>query len=99
MKIDELIDEIQELKKQSLELKDLKEDKKKMADKLYEYELNEYNQTSVSERKEKWYNEWCLNCRKDCKDKRKITNDVYLPIRDDRDYFPAHKGCKEFDWD
>ena len=43
MKIDDLIKEIQDLKEKERELEYLKEDKKKMADKLLEYELKEYN--------------------------------------------------------
>ena len=45
--------ENQKLKKQ---LEYLKKDKKKMADKLLEYELKEYENTSVEERKEKYFN-------------------------------------------
>ena len=43
MKIDELIKEIQDLKEKERQLEYLKKDKKKMADKLLEYELKEYN--------------------------------------------------------
>lgn len=99
MKIDELIDEIQELKKQSLELKNLKEDKKKMADKLYEYELKEYENTTIDERKEKYFNEMCRNCRHYCESKDVLPDDINMPVKTDRDYFPAHKGCKKFEWD
>ena len=41
MKLDELIKEIQDLKKKERQLEYLKKDKKKMADKLLEYELKE----------------------------------------------------------
>ena len=39
MKIDEFIKEIQDLKEKERQLERLKKDKKKMADKLLEYEL------------------------------------------------------------
>ena len=57
MKIDELIKEIQKIKKKEKQLEYLKKDKKKMADKLLEYELKEYENTSVEERKEKYFKE------------------------------------------
>ena len=60
MKIDELIKEIQDLKEKERQLEHLKKDKKKMADKLLEYELKEYEKTYVEERKEKYLKE---NCR------------------------------------
>ena len=47
MKLDELIKEIQDLKEKEIQLEYLKKDKKKMADKLLEYELKEYENTSV----------------------------------------------------
>ena len=56
MKLDELIKEIQDLKEKERQLECLKKDKKKMADKLLEYELKEYEKTSVEERKEKYFN-------------------------------------------
>lgn len=55
MKLDELIKEIQDLKEKEKQLEYLKKDKKKMADKLLEYELKEYENTSVEERKAKYF--------------------------------------------
>ena len=49
MKLDELIKEIQDLKEKEIQLEYLKKDKKKMADKLLEYELKEYENNSVEE--------------------------------------------------
>ena len=57
MKLDELIKEIQDLKEKERQLEYLKKDKKKMADKLLEYELKEYENTSVEEEKEKYIEE------------------------------------------
>lgn len=99
MKIDEIIKELQELKQKEQELEYLKKDKIKMADKLYEYELKEYENTTIDERKEKYFNEMCKNCRHFCDNKNKLPDDINKPIRTDNDYFPAHKGCSEFEWD
>ena len=99
MKIDEIIKELQDLKQKEQELEYLKEDKKKMADKLYEYELKEYQNTTIDERKEKYFNEMCKHCRCCCENKDRLPDDINMPIRTDNDYFPAHKCCKEFEWD
>lgn len=99
MKIDEFIKEIEELKRKAEELEYLKIDKTKMADKLYEYELKEYEKATVDERKEKFFNEYCLHCRHECDNKDKLPDDIDKPIRTDKDYFPAHKICKDFEWD
>lgn len=47
MKLDELIKEIQDLKEKERQLEYLKKDKKKMADKLLEYELKEVIDKSI----------------------------------------------------
>lgn len=99
MKIDEIIKELQDLKQKEQELECLKKDKKKMADKLYEYELKEYQNTTIDERKERYFNEMCKHCRHCCENKDELPDDINMPVRTDNDYFPAHKSCKEFEWD
>ena len=99
MKIDELIKEIQELKTKEIQLEYLKKDKKKMADKLLEYELKEYENTSIEERKEKYFKENCRCCRFHCENSKGLPDDIGKPIKSEDDYFPAHKGCKDFEWD
>ena len=99
MKLDELIKEIQELKEKEKQLEYLKKDKKKMADKLLEYELKEYENTSVEERKEKYFKETCSCCRFNCENSKGLPDDIGKPIESKVDYFPSHKGCKDFEWD
>ena len=99
MKLDELIKEIQDLKEKEKQLEYLKKDKKKMADKLLEYELKEYENTSVEERKEKYFKETCRCCRFNCENSKGLPDDIGKPIKSEVDYFPSHKGCKDFEWD
>ena len=99
MKLDELIKEIQDLKEKERQLECLKKDKKKMADKLLEYELKEYENTSVEERKEKYFKEICSCCRFNCENSNVLPDDIGKPIESKVDYFPNHKGCKNFEWD
>ncbi len=99
MKLDELIKEIQDLKEKERQLEHLKKDKKKMADKLLEYELKEYENTSVEERKEKYFKEICICCRFNCENSNGLPDDIGKPIESKVDYFPSHKGCEDFEWD
>ena len=99
MKLDELIKEIQDLKEKERQLEYLKKDKKKMADKLLEYELKEYENTSVEERKEKYFKEICTYCIFNCENSNVLPDDIGKPIKSEVDYFPAHKGCEDFKWD
>lgn len=97
--IDEFIKEIQELKEKCKQLESLKVDKKKMADKLLEYELKEYEQIPIQERKEKYFNETCINCRRGCIGSSGLPDDIGKPIKSEFDYFPSHKSCEIFEWD
>lgn len=97
--LNEIIKEIEDLKKKSEELEYLKKDKKKMADKLLEYELKEFENTSIKERKDKYFKETCRCCGFHCESTKSLPDDIGKPIKSDVDYFPAHKGCKDFEWD
>lgn len=99
MKLDELIKEIQDLKEKERQLEHLKKDKKKMADKLLEYELKEYENTSIEERKAKYFKETCSCCRFNCENLKGLPDDIGKPIESKADFFPSHKGCKDFEWD
>lgn len=99
MKLDELIKEIQDLKEKERQLEYLKKDKKKMADKLLEYELKEYENTSVEERKAKYFKEICRCCRFNCENSKCLPDDIGKPIKSEVDFFPSHKSCKDFEWD
>lgn len=99
MILDELIKEIQDLKEKEKQLEYLKKDKKKMADKLLEYELKEYENTSIEERKAKYFKETCSCCRFNCENSNGLPDDIGKPIESIVDYFPSHKGCKDFEWD
>ena len=97
--IEEIIKELQNLLNIKEELENLKIDKKKMADKLLEYELKEFEKTSIADRKEKYFSEWCIHCRYNCNDKRRLPNDIGKPEKSEFDFFPGQKCCKDFEWD
>ena len=90
---------LKELQKMNEPLVLVEKEKKKMADKLLEYELKEYENTSVEERKEKYFKEICRYCRFNCENSNGLPDDIGKPIESKVDYFPSHKGCKNFKWD
>ena len=105
--IEKMIEEYKELKKYKKECEHLKVDKKKMADALFDFELKEYHNTSYEDRVKKYQKEFCQYCRyfygknNECKwlegtPNNRLPDDILKPIRHDTDFFPAHKGCKDY---
>ena len=101
MVIQEFIDTIVQLQQENQELKKQLEERQKniLEEILSEYELKEYENTSVEERKEKYFKETCRCCRFNCENSNGLPDDIGKPIKSEVDYFPAHKGCKNFEWD
>lgn len=97
--IEKCIKEYQELKKYKQLYECQKEDKKKMAEKLYEYELKEYEQKEYKQRVEEHIKEQCKDCRwyygrnKNCKwlegtPEKRLPQDILKPIKNEENYFP-----------
>ena len=53
----------------------------------------------IEERKEKYFKETCRCCRFNCENSKGLPDDIGKPIKSEVDYFPKHKGCKNFEWD
>ena len=49
--------------------------------------------------KEKYFKETCRCCRFNCENSKGLPDDIGKPIESKVDYFPSHKGCKNFEWD
>ena len=58
-----------------------------------------FNSTFDEERKEKYFKETCRCCRFNCENSNGLPDDIGKPIKSEVDYFPSHKGCKNFEWD
>ena len=97
--IERLIKEYKELKNYKKMYENQKEDKKKMAKKIYEYELKEYEQKDYKQRVEEHIKEYCKNCKwyygrdKECKwlkgtPETRLPEDILKPIESHIDYFP-----------
>lgn len=108
--IEKFIEEYTELKEYKKKYEHQKEDKKRMAEALYNYELKEYENTPYKQRVERHIKENCKDCRyfygenKECKwlegtPKNRLPKDILKPIQTKDDYFPGHKICEDFFWD
>lgn len=97
--IEKCIKEYQELKEYKELYEHQKIDKRKMSEKLYEYELKEYKQTDYKQRVEEHIKEHCENCKwyygkdRECKwlegtPKTRLPEDILKPIESNIDYFP-----------
>ena len=57
------------------------EEKDKLLNKFLEYELKEYENTSVEERKERYFKETCRCCRFNCENSKGLPDDIGKPIK------------------
>ena len=46
-----------------------------------------------------YFKETCRCCRFHCENSKDLPDDIGKPIKSKVDYFPSHKGCKDFEWD
>ena len=98
--IEELIKEIEELKKYKFLYECQLKDKQRMSDMLFELMTKEYENTPLEVRKEKHIREQCKDCRGewcDC-DHSRLPEDVYKPKVSDKAWIPAITICKDFEW-
>lgn len=97
--IEDFIKEYQELKKYKQLYKCQEEDKKKMSEKLYEYELKDYKQKDYKQRVEEHIKEQCKDCKwfygrnEDCEwlegtPETRLPQDILKPIKSEENYFP-----------
>ena len=85
------------------EIKNLKADKKRMSEALYEHALKEYAALSKEERVKQHIEQWCKNCRaqelgEECPLIKELPDNIMEPKKSEKDFFPGHVVCKEFEW-
>lgn len=99
--IEEFMQELEELKKCKKQLECALKDKQTMSDKLYEYMLKEYENTSYEDRCKLHIEHTCKSCRYrfECEDANvTFPQDVWKPIPSEKAWIPAHKTCEHFRW-
>lgn len=99
--LDELLNEINELKEYKKKYENQRQDKKRMSDRLYKLELERYNSKTTNEHREEYILLKCKSCRNyynDCDCIYKLPTDINKPIPSDKEWFPSKIGCKDFEW-
>ena len=99
--VNELLEELQELKKYKERYKSNEEDKKKLAQYVYNNELKEYYNTPYENRCKKFIEENCSCCRyndEECKYRKEgLRADILEPIENEG-WFPSYQSCGGFEW-
>lgn len=96
--LEQLIKELEELKEYKNKYECAIKDKQKMSEKLYEYMLKEYENTTKEKRVSVFKEKTCKSCRyRDCCN-LELPDDIMKPIPSDKAWIPAIKTCGEFEW-
>ena len=89
--LDDLIKEIQELQEYKRKYERALKDKQRMSDKLYEYMMDEYNNTPYEEREKYHIKQWCRCCRwkpfDEDKCDKKLPEDIGIPTPSSNAYY------------
>lgn len=99
--IDELIKEIEELKKYKSKYESTQKDKQVMSDMLYDYMVREYEAKSIDQRKSEYISKWCKDCFDgcyECEYRNNLPDDILKPIKSDDAWIPKHVRCSYFRW-
>ena len=103
--LDEMIKEIEELKKYKKKYENTQKDKQRMSDIIYYYMMKEYENKSYDERVKEHINKTCISCKYYDKYSNKCYNNIVLkdnvgqPVKSNNGWIPATIGCSEFEWD
>jgi hypothetical protein len=97
--LDQLLEEINELKNYKKMYENQKADKIRMSEKLYELMLEKYNNTPYEERVKLFENESCSCCKGHyyCQIE-KLPEDIMKPIPSCNGWIPGTTCCSSFEW-
>lgn len=96
--IEELIKELQELQEYKHKYKCALKDKQTMSELLYDYMMQEYENTSKEKRIELHKTNCCSCCRYVDYCNIELQDDVWKPIPSEKAWIPAKTTCGEFRW-
>lgn len=98
--LEQLLNEIEELKKYKEKYEHAEKDKERMSDYIYEEELNKFKEKVYEVRANIYREDICKCCRfndgcnlKDC-----LPEDIGEPIKN-KGWMPGYKTCGNFEWD
>lgn len=97
--LEDFIKDINELIEYKIKYEYAIKNKQKMSDALYDLDLERYNIQTFEERKQNYIKDLCNCCRFDfyC-NKDKIPENILMPIKSDKAWFPSKISCSEFQW-
>lgn len=97
--LEELLKEIEELKKYKKKYECAEKDKEYMSNYIYKEELNKFKETSYEVRANTHREEKCRCCRfnNDCNIKDCLPEDIGKPTKN-KGWMPGYKVCEEFKW-
>ena len=96
--LNELFDEINELKEYKKKYENAQKEKQQMSDLLYEYMMNEYESKSYEDRRKQYVHDCCSCCRYDVYDCDEMPEDILKPIKSENGWIPGTKSCGHFKW-
>lgn len=99
--LDELLEEIQELREYKAKYEYAEKAKKEMSDLLYKYMMVEYESKSYDERVREYEREACSCCRyrSVCENRKQLPLDILKPKPSDgKAWIPGRVGCSLFKW-
>lgn len=99
--IEELIKELIELQSYKQKYEYAQKDKQTMSDKLYEYMMKEYENTSYEDRCKEHIEKTCSSCRHrfyDCDLQNNFPKDIWKSVESNKAWIPGRKSCEKFEW-
>ena len=99
--LNQVLNEINELKEFKRLYESQKKDKQIMSDELYKLMMYKYNVTLFIDRKSHYEEDTCSCCRFEdwCNKDNTIPKNVGMPIKSENAWIPPTKGCGKFEWD
>lgn len=99
--LEQVLNEINELKEFKKLYESQKKDKQRMSDELYKLMMYKYNAEPFIDRKSCYKEDTCRCCRFEdwCDKDVTIPKDIGMPIESEKAWIPSTKGCSKFEWD
>lgn len=96
--IEEIIKELSELQDYKRKYEYAQKDKQTMSDRLYEYMVREYKNTTYEDRCKEHIEKTCSACRYgiECDLQNNLPKNIRKPIESDNAWIPSLKSCGKF---
>lgn len=96
--LEELLKELEELRKYKERYEIALQEKERMSKMLYEFMIKEYESTTKEERICKYKKEYCKSCRYNYDCNVELPEEILKPIPSEIAWIPGKIQCKNFRW-